>query len=180
MNYPPLPPVIFPEMVNGGLTGFSRMHDGSAVDVLAHIGDVLALAKDVQVRVGCDSHNRAHHTVYTTTVVLRFHRNGAQVIYRREKAPKVTDLWTRLWGEVERSLAVACCLRDEGQVIVHGIDMDLNSDERFRSNKLHTAAVGYIRSNGYEAHTKPELLPASWAANVLCNRGAGSTKPPSR
>ncbi len=43
-------------------------------------------------------------------MVLRFHRNGAQVIYRRERAPKVNDLWTRLWGEVERSLAVALLL----------------------------------------------------------------------
>ena len=170
-SYRPTPRT-FPEMVTHDLTGFTRMNDHSTVDVVPHILDVLASTKDVQVLVGCDSHNRAHHTVYTTTVVLRFKRNGAQVIYRREKAPKVTDLWTRLWGEVERSLAVACCLRDQGQVPVHGIDMDLNSDARFRSNRLHTAAVGYIRSNGYEPHTKPELLPASWAANVLCNQGS--------
>ena len=25
------------------------------------------------------------------------------------------------------------------------------------------------RSHGYEPHTKPEMLIASWAANVLCN-----------
>lgn len=147
------------------------MLDGTSVDLLAHVNGVLADHTDVEVLVGSDSHNRAHHTVYTTTVVLRFRRNGAQVIYRRERAPKVTDMWTRLWGEVERSLAVAQWLSKDGQVPVRSIDMDLNSDAQFGSHKLHTAAVGYIRSHGYEPHTKPDLLIASWAANVLCNRG---------
>ncbi len=79
----------------------------------------------------------------------------------------------RLWGEVERSLSIADLLRDVEHIPVHHIDMDLNSDVRYGSNKLHTAAVGYIRSHGYEPHTKPEMLIASWAANVLCN-GTGA------
>jgi predicted RNase H-related nuclease YkuK (DUF458 family) len=155
-------------MVPVGLTGFRRMVDGSDVEVLAHVRSVLSLHDDVEVLVGCDSQNRSRHTVYTTTVVLRFRRNGAQVIYRQERAPKVTDLWTRLWGEVERSLAVAQQLRDPGSIPVRRIDMDLNSDARFGSHKLHTAAVGYIKAHGYEPHTKPDLLIASWAADVLC------------
>jgi len=48
--------------------------------------------------------------------------------------------------------------------------MDLNSDPRFGSNKLHNAAVGHVRALGYVAHTKPEMLIATWAANVLCQR----------
>ena len=145
------------------------MHDGHAVDLLSHVSGVLAANNDVEILVGSDSHNYARHTVYTTTVVLRFFRNGAQVIYRREKAPKVVDLWTRLWGEVERSLAVAQILRLDGHMSVRQIDLDLNSDARFGSHKLHTAAVGYVRSHGYEARTKPDLLIATWAANILCN-----------
>jgi predicted RNase H-related nuclease YkuK (DUF458 family) len=150
---------------------FRSMEDGRTVDLFAHVRAALAGRTDVEVVVGCDSHNRQRHTLYTTTVVLRYARNGAQVLYQREKAPKVTDLWTRLWGEVERSLAVAQLLREDGRIPVKRIDMDLNSDNRFASNKLHTAAVGYIRSHGYEPHTKPDLLIASWAANVLCNGG---------
>ncbi len=148
------------------------MEDGRSVDLFAFVHAALEGRKDVEVMVGCDSHNRQLYTLYTTTVVLRYHRNGAQVLYRREKAPKVVDLWTRLWGEVERSLAVAQLLRESGRIPVRRIDMDLNSDNRFASNKLHTAAVGYIRSHGYEPHTKPDLLIASWAANVLCNGSA--------
>lgn len=148
------------------------MFDGRSVDALGLVRQVLASAPDVEVMVGTDSHNRAAHTVYSTAIVLRYRKNGAQVLYRREHAPKVTDLWTRLWGEVERSLAVATWLRDEGHIPVQRIDMDLNSDARFGSHKLHTAAVGYIRSHGYEPHTKPDLLIATWAANILCNGSA--------
>ncbi len=139
------------------------------VDLFAHLRAALDGRTDVEVMVGCDSHNRQLYTIYTTTIVLRYYRNGAQVIYQKEKAPRVKDLWTRLWGEVERSLALAQLLRSSGNIPVTRIDMDLNSDERFASNKLHTAAVGYIRSHGYEPHTKPDLLIASWAANILCN-----------
>jgi predicted RNase H-related nuclease YkuK (DUF458 family) len=145
------------------------MGDGRPVDLLAHLRRVLSEASGIELLVGSDSHNVGPHTVYATTVVVRYPRNGAHVVYRRERAPKVTDLWTRLWGEVERSLAVARLLREEGGLPVQRIDMDLNSDERFGSSRLHAAAVGYIRSHGYEPRTKPDPLIASWAANVLCN-----------
>ncbi len=169
MNDTPVDTVTLWIMASTTDTGFRRMHDGSTVDLIPYIRTVLAGREDVEVLVGCDSHNRSMHTVYSTTVVLRFHRNGAQVLYVREKAPKLTDLWTRLWGEVERSLSVARHLREEGAIPVHRIDMDLNSDERFGSHRLHTAAVGYIRAHGYEPMTKPGLMIASWAANILCN-----------
>lgn len=155
-------------MAPTALEGFRIMGNGSAVDVLSHVRNVLDSAQDVEVLVGTDSHNRAYHTVYSTAIVLRFPKNGAHVIYRRERAPKVTDLWTRLWGEVERSLHVAGALRTAGAIPVQRIDMDLNSNARFGSHKLHTAAVGYVRACGYEPRTKPELLIATWAANILC------------
>jgi predicted RNase H-related nuclease YkuK (DUF458 family) len=150
------------------MNDFKRMHDNGPVCLLEHVRGIVDQEPGVEVVVGCDSHNFKRHTLYTTTVVLRFKRNGAQVIYRREKAKKVTDLWTRLWGEVERSLAVAHALRDEGGIRVSRIDMDLNSDPQHGSHRLHATAVGYIRSHGYEPRTKPDLLIASWAANVLC------------
>ena len=52
---------------------------------------------EVEVHVGCDSQNHKRHTVYVTTVVFRFPSNGAHVIYRRERVPKISDMWTKLW-----------------------------------------------------------------------------------
>lgn len=149
--------------------GFKRMRDGSPVVLLDWLRDSIEVSPGVEILVGSDSQNRMRHTVYTTTVVLRYHRNGAQVAYQREHATKVTDLWTRLWGEVERSVRLARWLSEEGGVPVRRIDMDLNSDESHASHKLHAAAVGYVRAHGYEPNTKPSMLIASWAADVLCN-----------
>jgi predicted RNase H-related nuclease YkuK (DUF458 family) len=151
------------------MNGFQRMHDNGPVHLLEHVRSVVDEVPGVEVLVGCDSHNRERHTIYTTTVVLRYHRNGAQVLYRRERTERIKDLWTRLWGEVERSLDVARTLTIDGGIRISRIDMDLNSDPRFGSHKLHTTAVGYVTSQGYQAGTKPDLLIATWAANVLCH-----------
>ena len=151
------------------MNDFKRMHDGSPVHLLDHVREAVSSNPGMEVLVGSDSHDRGDHTVYTTTVVLRYWRNGAHVIYKRERAARVNDLWSRLWGEVERSLAVARMLTQEGGVRVSRIDLDLNSDPRYGSHKLYSTAVGYVRSHGYEARTKPEMLIASWAANILCN-----------
>lgn len=151
------------------MNGFRDMYDGRPVRLLDQVREAVAAHPGVEVLVGSDSQNRAGGTIYTTTVVLRYHRNGAHVLYRRERKDRIRDLWTRLWGEVERSLEVARLLTEEGGVHVSRIDMDLNSDPRYGSHKLHTAAVGYVRAQGYEIRTKPDLLIATWAANVLCN-----------
>ena len=150
------------------MEGFRRMQDGAQVHLLEHVRSMMAGRADVEVVVGSDSHNRGRHTIYATTVVLRFARNGAQVLYRKERQVCSEDRWTRLWGEVERSLEVARTLSSEGHIPVSRIDMDLNSDPQYGSHRLHAAAVGYVRAHGYETRTKPELLIASWAANILC------------
>lgn len=150
------------------MLGFHVMSSDSPVHLVEHVQHALSLDPDIEVLVGSDSQNRSGHTIYTTTVVLRYKLNGAHVLYRREKHTRIKDIWTRLWGEVERSLDVARSLREHGGVHVSRIDMDLNSDPRFGSHKLHTTAVGYVRAQGYEARTKPDMLIATWAANVLC------------
>jgi len=87
-----------------GHNGFQRMRDGGTVDLVAHMSEVLSRHADVEVLVGCDSRNRAHHTVYATVVVLRFHRNGAQVVYRPKRHPRSRTFghgfgakWKRAW-----------------------------------------------------------------------------------
>ena len=123
---------------------------------------------DVQVHVGCDSQNHKRHTVYVTTVVFRFPNNGAHVIYRRERVPKIHDMWTKLWGETERSVALANLILEECGLRVHQIDLDFNSDSKYASHKLVSASSGYITSLGFNSKVKPDLLMAAWAANVLC------------
>ena len=136
-------------------------------DVCSYVSSMLH-DRTLEVHVGCDSQNYKRHTVYATTVVFRFPGNGAHVIYRKEKLPKITDLWTKLWGETERSVALARLILEECNIRVKQIDLDYNSDPTYPSHKLIAASSGYITSLGFEAKAKPNLLMAAWAANALC------------
>ena len=151
------------------LEQFRIMNNGSLVQLVDHTIEQLRQTPDVQVLIGSDSQNRNGTTTYATTVVFRYENNGAHVIYKKEKTQKVGDLWTRLWAELERSIAVAEHLETHAGIKIHQIDMDYNSDPAYASNKVFTAAVGYLRSMGYRSGSKPDLLIASWAANVICN-----------
>ena len=145
------------------------MSNGSAVHLVEHVQQVVERSPDVQILIGSDSQNRNGSTTYATTVVFRYRNNGAHVLYKKEKTIKVNDLWTRLWAELERSIMVAEYLEEQAGIKIHQIDMDYNSDATFASNKVWSAAVGYLRSLGYRSGAKPDLLIASWAANVICN-----------
>lgn len=137
-------------------------------DVCEYIASMCS-TQSLPIHVGCDSQNYKRYTVYVTTVVFRFPGNGAHVIYRKERVPKIHDLWTKLWGETERSVALANLILAECNVRVNQIDLDFNADPQYPSQKLINASAGYIASLGFQAKAKPDLLMAAWAANVLCH-----------
>ena len=137
-------------------------------DVCDYVREMQASEARFALYVGCDSQNHRNHTVYVTTVVFRFPRSGAHVIYRKEKVPKILDMWTKLWGETERSVALANLILEECDLRVAQIDLDFNSDSQHASHKLVSASSGYITSLGFRSKVKPDLLMAAWAANVLC------------
>ena len=122
-----------------------------------------------EIYIGCDSQNFSRHTVYVSTVLFRFHQNGAHVIYRKEKIKKIRALWPRLWGELERSVELASFLREACGIPVKQIDLDYNKNPDFPSFKVYKAAVGYAESMGFTAKAKPDLLFATSAANFLCH-----------
>lgn len=148
---------------------FKTMHSHQVVDLLAYVQNLTSKNKDIKVYVGTDSQNYHQTTVYVSTVVLRYSNNGAHVLYQKEKIAKITDRWTRLWDELQRSLELAGYLRYEGGIDITQIDLDYNSDPTYFSHKLLPAAEGYLHSLGYQAKSKPDLLMATWAANVLCH-----------
>ena len=148
---------------------FRKMGNKSKVELASYCREMLRNYPGVKIYVGSDSQNYPRETRYATTVVFRFEHNGAHVIYHRESTRLVTDMWTRLWGELQRSIDVAGYLKFECGVPIEQIDLDLNSDPDYPSNKVFQAAVGYAQSLGYKAKTKPDLLIATWAANVLVN-----------
>ena len=148
---------------------FRRMGDGREVDLLDYARAMISKHPDLKIIIGSDSQNHSTHTVYVTTLLFRFEKRGAHVIYNKEKVRKNTDLWSRLWGELDRSVTLATLLTNEANIQVDMIDLDFNEDPACESHKVYSAAMGYVESLGFNARGKPQLLMATWAANSLCH-----------
>lgn len=148
---------------------FKKLTDREPVELAPYLKQYIdQVGKDnVRLYIGCDSQNKSDWTNYATTVVVHIGTTGCHVLYQRERVrPRINDFWTRLWKEVERSVEVALYLQDNG-IEVDNIDLDLNEDPNMRSNKLVSAAKGYVESLGIKARIKPELLPAIHAADHM-------------
>jgi hypothetical protein len=147
---------------------FKKIGLNETVDLLSYTKNVLEKNPETKIYVGCDSQSFSSKTVYVTTVVFRKDNRGAHVIYRKEDIPRVRDLWTKLWGELNRAIDVAGYLKVEGGFDIHQIDMDYNTNPKHKSNIILKTAIGYVESMGYNYAVKPETLIAISAANELC------------
>lgn len=147
---------------------FNKLSDNNKIEIAEYLKQYIQDHKfnSIRIYVGCDSHNKGEFTTYVTTVVVHVGDTGCHVLFQREKIKRINDLWTRLWNEVEKSVALAMYLRENG-INIHNIDLDLNDDEKYASNKLVAAAKGYVQSMGIKARIKPDLLPAVHAADNL-------------
>jgi len=147
---------------------FKKIEGGGDVDLLQYTKDTVSVYPNCKIYVGCDSQNNGGHTTYVTTVVFRFERRGAHVIYQKDVVPRIKELWTKLWGELQRSMDVADYLTGDGEIEVYQIDLDYNKNPRHKSNSVLKAAVGYVESYGYNYACKPDLLISISIANELC------------
>ena len=146
---------------------FKKLTDEKSFELADYVKSFLEAKKNnyIEIYLGCDSHNRLK-TTYATTIVFNINSSGCHVIYKKESVPLISDMWTRLWGEAERSANTALYLRENG-IEIDTIDLDFNSDPKHKSNKLVSAATGYIESLNFKARIKPELLPAAYAADNI-------------
>lgn len=147
---------------------FQRLMDRAKVEISDYVKSYINDHKfnSLKIYIGCDSHNKGEYTTYVSTVVIHVGETGCHVLYKREKVKRINDLWTRLWKEVEKSVDLALYLKENG-INIHNIDLDLNDDEQYASNKLVNAACGYVKSLGIKPRIKPEILPAVHAADNL-------------
>ncbi len=140
----------------------------NTVDLDTYLSEYLSNNPDAHIIIGCDSKNRENETVYGLVIVLYKEKKGGHVLYAKERIPRIRDRWSRLWREVELSVALANELQEKGFPKAQFIDLDLNPDPRYKSNDVVRAAVGLVESMGYKARTKPFSLCASYAADKVC------------
>ena len=147
---------------------FKKIGSSESVDLLKYVKYILEKNPETKIYIGCDSQSYSGKTIYVTTVVFRYENRGAHVIYKKEILPKVKDMWTKLWGELQRSIDIAGYLRIECGINIHQIDLDYNNNPKYRSNVIVKTAIGYMESLGYNYAIKPETLIAISVANELC------------
>ena len=92
---------------------------------------------------------------------------GVHYILSKSSCEAINDIWKRLWLEAEYSIQVAEWLTKQVSVKVE-IDMDYNSDENHKSNKLISATKGWANSLGYKVNVKPNNQIATRAADHHC------------
>jgi predicted RNase H-related nuclease YkuK (DUF458 family) len=145
-----------------------RTVDGKRVNPITHTIEIMKKDPYVEIHVGTDSQNHGDKTQYATVVAYRYGNRGVHYIYSLDTKDRIRDMWTRLWGETERSVAIAEHLSTNIPGVKIKIDMDFNSDEEFDSNKLVSASRGWALSLGYIVNIKPNDQIATRAADHQC------------
>ena len=145
---------------------FKDVH-GKIIDPLNHTLKVLKNSPFSQIHIGSDSQNVGKKTIYVTAIAYRFGSRGVHYIISKKSEMIIDDIWKRLWKEAEMSIEVAEWLSNQINIKIE-IDMDYNSDEKFISNKLISAAKGWANSLGYKVNVKPNNQIATKAADHHC------------
>ena len=173
---------------------FKNLSDNKVVDLIPYVQEKIAErvrlvhSDDVKILVGTDSQNHGRTTAYSVVIVLHYGNNGGHVLYSNLSVKRMSEkiseqskkfmsdhnyelnsMPARLWKEVELSLEVAQHLENNGVKKPNFIDLDINSNPKFGSNRLHDAAVGYVTGMGYTPRTKPTAFAASYCADKLCH-----------
>ena len=108
---------------------------GNNVDPVDHTLGILKEYPYAKIHIGSDSQNVGKKTNYTSVIAYRLGTRGVHYILSKSSCEAINDIWKRLWLEAEYSIKVAEWLTKQVSVQVE-IDMDYNSDESFKSNKL--------------------------------------------
>lgn len=135
-------------------------------DVKGYITDYINTNGNVKLYVGCDSKQSGDFTTYAVSAVLYKKGLGGHVIYFIDKVPRIRDMFTKLWGEVERTKEFLEYLGDDLKPLVEEVHLDLNSKPTHKSNMVYDGGIGLINSMGYKAVGKP----ASWSASYCADR----------
>lgn len=147
---------------------FNILETKDKVDLLEYIATKIKENPYIKIYIGTDSQNFGGSTHYATAVVLRYNHRGGNVLYKREKLPRIKDHFTRLWKEAEYSLEVAQWLNDISSIKVEAIELDYNSAKVTESSKLVSATSGWITSLGFKVKIKPDEMIAAKAADWVC------------
>lgn len=146
---------------------FRRMYSNSEVELIPYIQDYLLEYPETEIMIGCDSQNYSESTTYAIVVALYKKGKGAHLIYRRWKTAREFTRASRLLTEVWNAVETAEFMRQHGLPKPIWIDIDLNPDQRYKSNEVFRQAVGMVEGMGYNVRYKSMDPMITYAADYL-------------
>lgn len=151
-----------------------KTEEGKKVNVIEHILDQIKKWSNVKIYIATDSQDHdGHTTCYATLIVFRYGQRGAHYIYRREKVPKIHDMYTRLYDEGVRTIETAQMIQQEIPISFEALEFDYNTIEKHASNRLINAIGGWSRGLGFKTvfkNSETDMVIASKAADHVCRR----------
>lgn len=146
---------------------FKRMYSEADVDLVPYIQAYLDIHPDTEIMIGCDSQNYSESTTYAIVVALYKKGKGAHLLYRRWKTIREFTRANRLLNEVWNAVETAEFMRHHGLPKPMWIDIDLNPDQRYKSNEVFRQAVGMVEGMGYKVRYKTMDPMITYAADYL-------------
>lgn len=151
-----------------------RTIEGKYVDEISYILKVLSENPGAKVYVGSDSQKRRRTIEYAVAIVIRYGNRGCHYIYntwnvdRKGYGRGEALIEKRLTEEVTATMDTAQHLT-ENSVQVYQVDLDLNGDPKWKSNKFVQMATGWAIGMGYKVSIKPDEQVATKACNHIVN-----------
>jgi predicted RNase H-related nuclease YkuK (DUF458 family) len=145
-----------------------RFYNGGPIpDIESYIMEYLRKHPDVEVYVGTDSAKAGKAkeeplTIFVTTICFRHPGNGVHYVYSKERKPRIHDLFSKIWAEVERTNQVASIVKPLIGNKTLFLDLDINSLKQHGSHVAYAAANGFLVGQGYSVRSKPQ----AWAAHA--------------
>jgi predicted RNase H-related nuclease YkuK (DUF458 family) len=147
---------------------FRTLNGKNIPDIVEYIREYITSREDVEILIGSDSQTYGNKkTVYGVVIALYTKGKGGHVLCSREVVKMEPNLSTKLITEVWKSIEVAEYLKENGLPKPTYIDIDLNPDPKFKSNKALREAVGLVEGMGYKCRYKHEGAMMTYAANKL-------------
>lgn len=146
---------------------FKTLETNIRVDLIPYCKKYIQERDNIQILIGCDSQNRKKNTIYAVVIALYTPGKGGHVIYNKNSILREKNNGVRLINEVWFATEIAEYMYANGLPRATYIDIDLNPDPKFDSNKQLAQAVGIVKGMGYNVRHKGDSPVMTYAADRL-------------
>lgn len=115
-------------------------------NVSAYVLDVLEKHPTSRIYIGTDSQRVGRKVNIATVIAFRYGTRGVHFIHSFERRKPFRDVGERLRYEVEQTADIITWWTESLPAVkIEAVEVDVNKSERYKSNKVHKEAVGWLK-----------------------------------